>query len=193
MAKEIPHTSLIEEIDAFSRLNYGERVTSGTVIHVGKHTDPEVGLEKVVSNVNRLLNIQSDHDRTKRVIILENSAGQGWRKDGQNRELGSTLSELEVYFCIDTQHLFARGEWPIHQIGGFDRFLSAFDDQIGLNRLACVHLNDSKTAYGSQVDRHAPLGMGEIFRDPRTLKDLIGLLTYRRIPMISETGNGYWV
>jgi deoxyribonuclease-4 len=203
LAKWIPHSDLIKEIDVFSRLNYSDKVTSGTVIHVGKHTDPAVGIEKVISNVNSLLNIESGHDKTKRVVILENAAGQGWRKEGQNRELGSTLDELEtvfrgvdkkeqLYFCIDTQHLFARGEWPIHQAGGFIQFLSAFDERIGADRLACVHLNDSKTVYGSQVDRHAPLGMGEIFREsPRVLKDLIDVLTYRRIPMISETGNGF--
>jgi deoxyribonuclease-4 len=202
LAKEVPHTTLISEIDAFSRLNYSDRVTSGTVIHVGKHTDPETGLKKVISNVNRLTGILSSHDRSKRVVILENSAGQGWRKAGQNRELGSTIEELEtiyngvekkeqLYFCIDTQHLFARGEWPIHEPMGFDRFLSAFDDRIGIDRIACIHLNDSRTVYGSQVDRHAPLGLGEIFRDPRVLKDMIDLLTHRRIPMISETGSGY--
>ena len=197
LAKVIYPKSLLDEISAFSELNYSDKITSGTIIHVGKHTNPDEGINNVIENVNSLLGKNST-----RILILENAAGQGWKKPNNNKELGSTLRDIEtiydgvtekdrLYFCIDTQHLFARGEWPIHELGVFGRFLTAFEEQIGVDKIACVHLNDSKTVYGSQVDRHAPLGKGSIFKDVRVLHDLITVLTEKRIPMISETGEGY--
>jgi deoxyribonuclease-4 len=194
LSKYIPAVSqLVSELDTMARLK------SGMVIHVGKHPDPEDGLKKVVKNINILLNIKTLHPKQKRMIILENAAGQGWVKKGGNKELGSTINELkflqknvdksdQIKFCIDTQHLFARGEYPIHTVAGVREFLDSFDASIGLDRIACFHLNDSLTSFGSRVDRHASLGTGQIYSDQySSLATLLSRMP--DIPFISETGN----
>jgi deoxyribonuclease IV len=103
------------------------------------------------------------------VLALENAAGGGWT-------IGSTIQELaqigdalgqrgvapgSVGFCLDTAHLWSAGH-PIDRPDTFDRLLDAFERELGLERLVLIHLNDSKSEFGSRSDRHEHLGLGEI-------------------------------
>ena len=103
-------------------------------------------------------------------LLLENSAGhQG--------TIGVTLEELEliidelgrperVGICLDTCHLFASGiDIPTPE--GVDALLDEVDERIGLDRLRCLHVNDSKMPFDSHRDRHANVGEGEIGRSWR--------------------------
>lgn len=111
-------------------------------------------------------------------VLLETTAGCG-------TALGSTFEELaalrarigkdvrdRVGFCADTCHLHAAG----YDLGGdYDGVWRRWDEILGLERLRCLHLNDSKTPFGSRRDRHALIGEGSlgpepfrrIMRDPR--------------------------
>ena len=111
-------------------------------------------------------------------VLLETTAGQG-------TALGSTLEELarlraaiplphrrRVAFCADTCHLHAAGYDLVHD---FEAVWRRWNRVIGLGRLACLHLNDSRTPLGSRRDRHAWIGEGtmgpepfrRLMRDPR--------------------------
>lgn len=100
-------------------------------------------------------------------ILLENTAGQG-------SSLGSRLEELKAILdlcpmlplgvCIDTAHTFAAG-WSIHTEEGLSAALDDIDRAVGLDRIFVVHMNDSKTALGSRVDRHQHIGKGHIGLD----------------------------
>jgi deoxyribonuclease-4 len=63
--------------------------------------------------------------------------------------------------CIDTAHTFAAG-WDIRTAEGLEAALREIDRTVGLARVAVVHVNDSKTPLGSQVDRHEHVGKGRI-------------------------------
>src|SRR5213079_1918907 len=111
-------------------------------------------------------------------VLIEGTAGAG-------TALGSTFEELRalreampvaararVAFCLDTAHLHAVG---YDVAGAIDQVWEDFDRAVGLALLKCLHLNDSKGAAGSRLDRHEWIGEGRIgaeafrrvMRDPR--------------------------
>ncbi len=103
------------------------------------------------------------------ILVLENSAGGGDGLGIDVDELAQLLDGIgaagvarpEVSICLDTAHLWAAGH-AIDTAEGVDRLMSEFDERIGLDRLAMVHLNDSKSVLGSRLDRHEHLGAGAI-------------------------------
>ena len=86
-------------------------------------------------------------------------------------------------FCLDSQHLFASG-YPVHEPGGIDRVLEEFDLTVGIARLRCLHLNDSKTAFGSNRDRHENIGDGEI--GEAGMRSILGAPALQGLPVILE-------
>ena len=63
--------------------------------------------------------------------------------------------------CLDTQHLWASGV-AFATVEDADAVVAAFDATIGLSRLRCLHLNDSKVPFGANRDRHENIGQGTI-------------------------------
>ena len=111
-------------------------------------------------------------------VAIETTAGSGTALGGTFEELRD-LADLmpcaarrRVAFCADTCHLWASG---YDLVGDYDGVVAALDRTLGLERLACLHLNDSRGARGSRLDRHALIGEGtlgpepfrRIMRDPR--------------------------
>lgn len=97
-------------------------------------------------------------------ILLENTAGQGSSLGARFEELKAVFDacpELPLGVCVDTAHLFAAG-WDIRKPEGIEAALRHIDGTVGLDRVRVVHMNDSKTALGSRVDRHAHIGKGKI-------------------------------
>jgi deoxyribonuclease IV len=99
------------------------------------------------------------------VVLLETTAGCG-------TALGSTFEELAVLhamlgeeirhrvaFCADTCHLYSSG---YDLVGDYDGVWRHWDEVLGLDRLRCLHLNDSKTAFDSRRDRHELIGEGSL-------------------------------
>jgi deoxyribonuclease-4 len=113
-------------------------------------------------------------------LVLENSAGGGDTIGGTLEELASILEAVpssardQLAFCLDTAHLWGAG-YDISTADGAARVVDRFAELIGLDRLALIHLNDSKSELGSRTDRHEHLGAGRIgaaglaafLRDPR--------------------------
>jgi deoxyribonuclease-4 len=100
-------------------------------------------------------------------ILLENTAGQGTCIGCHFEELRQILDacpDLPLGVCIDTAHLFAMG-WDIRTAAGLERTLDEIDRVISLARIPVFHVNDSKTALGSRVDRHENIGKGKIGLD----------------------------
>jgi len=100
-------------------------------------------------------------------ILLENTAGHGTSVGSRFEELKAILDAtagLPMGVCLDTAHLFASG-WDIRTEAGLDAALNAVERVIGLERVAVIHTNDSKTPLGSRVDRHEHIGKGKIGLD----------------------------
>jgi deoxyribonuclease IV len=126
------------------------------------------------------------------LLVLENSAGGG---DG----IGSTLEELAAIaqaavqagvpqdafgFCLDTAHLWGAG-YDLSDPAVLDDLLLRFDALLGSQRLAMLHLNDSKVPLGSHGDRHQHLGAGAI--GERGMRALLSHPRLARVPAYLET------
>jgi deoxyribonuclease-4 len=160
------------------------------VLHPGAHTGAgaEAGLEKVVSSLDRLF---AEIPENPVRIALEVTAGQGSTLGRTFEELAFILDRVEraerLCVCLDTAHLFAGGH-DISTTAGIKRTFASFDKLIGRDRLAALHLNDSKTALGSRVDRHEHIGKGRIGLD--AFRFIMQQPRFRKIPKVLETPKG---
>jgi len=139
---------------------------SGLVLHVGSHKGS--GLADCVPQVvAALLGALETQPGGSCPILLENAAGAGGTVGRSFDELATILeaagdahaSRLGV--CLDTQHLWASGI-DYTTVEEADDVVAQFDAVIGLERLRCLHLNDSKVGLGENRDRHANVGEGTI-------------------------------
>ena len=145
--------------------------------HIGSHrgVGEKAGLTRIGTVVSAVL---ADAPPGVR-LVLENSAGGGDTLGSRIEELAAILdavggSSAQLAFCLDTAHLWGAG-YDISTPDGVVAVLDRFDALIGLDRLALIHLNDSKSGLGSRSDRHEHLGAGRIgsaglaafLRDPR--------------------------
>lgn len=129
------------------------------VVHCGSRADIAKGIEAVARAVNEAL------ARFPLSILLENSAGQG-------KAIGKSADELariclavgepeRVGFCLDTAHLFQAG-YDVRRRPVWRSIASELETRCGESCLRFFHLNDSKTAMGSAIDRHWHIGKGLI-------------------------------
>jgi deoxyribonuclease-4 len=98
-------------------------------------------------------------------VHLENTAGAGGTLGRSFEELAALIEASgrgrRLGVCLDSCHLLASG-YDIRTPEGLEDTLERFDDVVGLNRLGSLHLNDSQTPLGSNRDRHANVGEGEL-------------------------------
>ncbi|MGH9715682.1 MAG: deoxyribonuclease IV [Candidatus Acidiferrales bacterium] len=97
-------------------------------------------------------------------ILLENTAGQGSSIGSKFEELKAILdlcTGLALGVCVDTAHTFAAG-WDIQTADGLESALRDIERTVGLGCVSVIHVNDSKAALGSRVDRHEHIGKGKI-------------------------------
>jgi len=147
------------------------------VLHPGSHLGKGEtrGLRAIVEGLDEVIAATS---LSKVRIALENTAGQGSSLGGELAHLTELFNRVKnperLGLCFDTAHFFEAGR-PIHTPEGWDQIMNETDRTIGLKNVLAFHLNDSKTPFGSRVDRHAGIGEGhlgmEAFRhmvnDPR--------------------------
>lgn len=122
----------------------------------------EACLDLIVESLDSMADL-ADKGPTR--ILLEATAGQGSAVGYRFEHLAHIVEKLHkkipIGVCIDTCHIFAAG-YDLRTPEAFEKTLSEFDKIVGLEHLFAFHVNDSKKPLGSRVDRHAPLGEGEI-------------------------------
>ncbi|TYA15162.1 deoxyribonuclease IV [Paenibacillus faecis] len=132
------------------------------VLHPGAFTDKdaEYGVERIAEGLNQVLN---GTDETEVNIALETMAGKGTEVGRSFEEIAAIIDKVQhnerLTICMDTCHIHDAGYDIVNDLDGV---LRQFDDLIGLDRLAVVHINDSKNPIGSRKDRHTPIGSGWI-------------------------------
>ncbi|MGB9986575.1 deoxyribonuclease IV [Salarchaeum japonicum] len=171
--------SMQKEVDAAADLGI-EYVN----VHLGAHTGAgvEQGLDNAASALDEL-------DIPEGVTVLvESDAGSGTKLGGDFAHLAGVLdrSSQDLDVCLDTAHAFAAG-YDLSTPEGVDETLQAFDDEIGLGHLECVHLNDSKHECGTNKDEHAHIGEGHIGEDGMTA--FVNHDAIRDVPLVLETPN----
>ncbi len=124
-------------------------------------------------------------------ILLENTAGTNGPLGRNFDELADLIDLLDgdsrVGICLDSCHLLASG-FDIRTTAALDAVIDEFEAKVGLDRLRCLHLNDSKIPLGGNRDRHAPLGEGEIGEDG--LAVFLSDPRFNELPTLIETGAG---
>lgn len=152
--------------------------------HPGSHLNKisvEECLERVAASINKVL------EKTKGVTaVIENTAGQGSNVGNEFWQLKYIIDHVDdqsrVGVCLDTCHTYTAGYDLVNE---YDKVFEEFDATVGFSYLRAIHLNDSKKALGSRVDRHDSIGKGLIGLDffKRLMKDE----RFNGMPIILET------
>ncbi len=150
------------------------------VLHPGSSVkiDRKIAIDNIVRAIN---DITKEDDKC--IILLETMAGKG-------TEIGCNLNEIayivknvknKIGVCLDTCHLNDSGI----NINNFDDYLDEFDKQVGIDKIKCVHINDSKNEINTHKDRHENFGFGTIGFD--ALMNVINNSRLKDVPKILET------
>jgi deoxyribonuclease-4 len=159
---------------------------SGLVVHVGSHLG--AGLDARLSGIaSALLGALDEAGPASAPLLLENTAGAGGTIGRSFEELGRVVDRAgrdpRLGVCLDTQHLWASGV-PFRTVDEADAVVASLDRTVGLDRLACLHVNDSKVGFGAGVDRHENPGEGTIGRPP--FRALLGHPALQGLPAVLE-------
>ena len=154
--------------------------------HPGSHLkriSEEGSLDRIAESINMAL------ERTKGVTaVLENTAGQGSNLGYKFEHLAYIIDRVEdksrVGVCLDTCHSFAAG-YDLRTKEACDATFAEFDRVIGFKYLCGMHLNDAMRPLGSHIDRHSPMGEGEIGIE--CFKYIASDPRFDNIPLILET------
>ena len=157
------------------------------VTHPGSHLKigEDWGMSRIAESLNWV------HERTEGFevkVALETTAGQGSNLGYKFEQLATMIERTKysdrLVVCMDTCHIFAAG-YDIAIESGYKKTMSEFNRIIGLDRLAAIHVNDSKKELGSRVDRHEHIGKGFIGED--AFKFLMNDKRLSKIPKLLET------
>ena len=144
--------------------------------HPGSHLN-RISASECLRRIAKSINLALDRTRGVTAVI-ENTAGQGSNLGYAFEQLAEIIDAVEdksrVGVCIDTCHAFAAG-YDLRTQQACDGTFGELDRIVGLRYLRGLHLNDAMKPLGSRVDRHAPMGEGQIgmecfryiARDPR--------------------------
>ncbi len=133
----------------------------GVIFHVGSHMGDglEAGIERAAPALRELLELTSDD----LWLLLENSAGAGGTMGRSVEELGAIVDAVDRHprlgVCLDSCHWWVSGV-DVTSPASLDDALGRLDDEVGLDRLRCLHVNDADAELGSNRDRHASIGQG---------------------------------
>ncbi|MGB8318872.1 MAG: deoxyribonuclease IV [Ignavibacteriaceae bacterium] len=189
--------SLSEELLEKSRTAFHDELTRCEQLgipylnfHPGAHggAGENDGIKLIAESLNFVHEITKDF---KTSSMLEVTAGQGSAVGYKFEQIKKIIDLVEqkerMSVCIDTAHIFAAG-YDIRTPQAYEKTMKEFDDVIGLNKLKCFHMNDSKKELGSRVDRHEHIGKGFIGLDG--FRNIMNDKKLERVPKILETPKG---
>jgi deoxyribonuclease-4 len=183
--REIRKKSLASLVQS---LRVGDAIGAvGVVLHPGSAKQGDV--PKAITRAGKVIMealARSDHC----ALHLEDTAGAGGTLGRSFEELADLLDaaggDRRVQLCLDSCHLLASG-YDISTPDGLHDTLELCDRAVGLDRLASLHLNDSMTPLGSNRDRHAILGEGEL--GERGCAVFLSEPRFEQLPCVLETGS----
>ncbi|MDP3982396.1 MAG: deoxyribonuclease IV [bacterium] len=134
----------------------------GLIFHLGSYQgkDKATVLQRVVKGMKSVLEEVPEGPK----LLMENAAST--KKIGATpQELGVLLREIDssrVGVCVDTAHAFEAGTISLFAPPFIQEWIALWEKEVGWSRIPVLHINDSKTAYNSQHDRHENIGEGYI-------------------------------
>ena len=171
-----------EELDRCEALAIPSLVT-----HPGAHMKQgeEVGLTRVAKSLDEI------HDALpgyKTITLLEITAGQGTCLGHRFEHLRAIIDQVKhperLAVCLDTAHMIEAG-YDLTSGQACKAVFQELDEIIGLNRVRCIHMNDSKTPRGSRVDRHEHIGKGHVSLE--AFEVIVNHPKFKMVPKILET------
>jgi deoxyribonuclease-4 len=166
-------------------LTVGDAIgAGGVIVHPGsgKGQKPEPTFKRAGKAYREAL------ARTERCpLLFENTAGAGFTIGRTFEELAKMIevsgSAERLGVCLDSCHLYASG-YEVRDRKAFKSVVDEFDDIVGIGRLGALHLNDSMAPFGSNRDRHANLGEGELGEEG--LRVFLGEKRFKALPVLLE-------
>ena len=175
--REKSRSSMQAELDAADRLDI-EYVN----VHLGAHTGAgvEQGLDNAAAAIDAL---EIPDDVT---LLVESDAGSGTKLGGEFEHLAAVIDRTSapIEVCLDTAHAFSAG-YDLSTAEAVEETLDEFDEVVGFEKLASIHLNDSKHDCGTNKDEHAHIGEGEIGEEG--MRTFINHDAIREVPLVLET------
>jgi deoxyribonuclease IV len=169
-------------------LRVGDAIgATGVVLHPGsaKTGDVDEAIARAGEVIREAL-AESDHC----ALHLEDTAGAGGTLGRSFEELHALIDAAggddRLGMCLDSCHLLASG-YDVRTDASLDDVLKQCDSIVGLKRLHSIHLNDSITPLGSNRDRHAAPGKGEIGESG--LAVFLSEPRFEDLPVVLETGS----
>ncbi len=151
------------------------------VLHPGSHVGCGIdnGIQSIIEGLNQVL------ENTETTILLETMAGKGTEVGSNFNEIKEIISNIDkqdqIGICLDTCHLSDAG----YDVSNFDSILDELKKLDLLEKVKCIHINDSKNTINSHKDRHANLGYGTLGFN--NLINIIYNSKLENIPKILET------
>jgi len=169
-------------------LRVGDAIgATGVVLHPGSAKTGHVG-EAITRAGVVIAEALAESERC--ALHLEDTAGAGGTLGRSFEELAALIDaaggDARLGMCLDSCHLLASG-YEVRTVDGLDETLAECDRTVGLERLHSIHLNDSMTPLGSNRDRHAAPGDGEIGEDG--LAVFLSEPRFQDLPVVLETGS----
>lgn len=134
------------------------------VLHPGSYgySSRQEGINRLIDSINIVF---TEINESTSKLLLETMAGQGKMLGSSFNEMSYILEKIKKTsmfgVCFDTAHVFIAG-YDLRGYEGFDKVMDEFNHIIGLNNIGVIHLNDSKTEFGSRNDRHECIGRGKM-------------------------------
>jgi deoxyribonuclease-4 len=183
--REIRKKSLASLIQSL-RVGDGIRAR-GVVLHAGSAKKGEV--DKAIKRAGEVIR-EALAESGRCQLHLEDTAGAGGTLGRSFEELAGLLEASggngRLGVCLDSCHLLASG-YDISTREGLSNTIKTFDRVVGRKRLQSLHLNDSKVPLGSNRDRHALLGEGEL--GERGCATFLSEPRFEQLPCVLETGH----
>jgi deoxyribonuclease-4 len=158
----------------------------GVVLHPGSAKTGDVG--RAIKRAGKVI-AQALSETGACPLHLEDTAGAGGTLGRSFEELAALIEaaggDARLGMCLDSCHLFASG-YDVRTAGALDEVLDQCDRVVGLDRLGSLHLNDSMSTFGSNRDRHAILGEGEL--GDRGCATFLSEPRFEQLPCVLETG-----
>ena len=174
-------TSLIQSL----RVGAGIKAV-GVVLHPGSAKQGDV--PKAIARAGKVI-AEALKETEGCDLHLENTAGAGGTLGRSFEELASLLDaaggDKRLGICLDSCHLYASG-YDIKRRPGLTETIDRYEKLVGKRRLRSLHLNDSMVTLGSNRDRHAILGEGEL--GPAGCATFLSEPRFAKLPCVLETG-----
>src|SRR3989344_7617971 len=152
-------TALIETLKLATKIG-----VTGVVFHPGNYNNGEIlHKEQIKDTIKEILASTPKESR----LIFENSAGatMGGKLEDLAWLIDVSSDKARIGICLDTCHAYAAG-YDIKTKYGYEAYVKDVERLIGLEKVFCWHLNDSKFALGSRRDRHENIGQGFLGQEP---------------------------